>query len=198
MSSEAIMFPSFDGTPEVLGEVPKLWSEYGLNMAVHSPDPTADDYERFLADISEQVEAKFTQEEKTTDLVGFSNGGKIALSLLARHPDQIGRVVICNTKIKPYGFTSPATRIKLPNLAKTSDILEQDFEKITSQMLERVLCFRSEEDDVLDHPDDAYLVGAHNIETPTKTHASGLEYVARNCGLVTAQFLHEGIVPTSV
>lgn len=168
-----LFFPSFDGRPDVQGGVAELWKPHGLHVETLSPVATADNYEEWLETTGKVIVG--LAQEKSVDLAAASNGGKIALSLLVRHPDAVRRVAIINTKITPYVFNNPATSKKFPNLAKTSSVLRGDLGRITTEMRSRVLCFRSYDDDVLDSPEDAVLEGSHIVTTPTKTHASGIE-----------------------
>lgn len=185
----AAFFPSFDGTPEIQAEVPKLWLPFGFDVEIRSPAPTKADYKDWLEENSRDLPEY---------LIGASNGGKIALSLLARHPESVQQVVIINAKEAPYNFENPRTREKLPNLAKTSDVFEEDRKLITLQMYQRVLSLYSREDELLDVHGSAQFEHAHQAEMPADSHAAGIEYAVDRCGLQIAEFCLQGIVPESV
>lgn len=186
-SVRAVFFPSFDGTPEIQAEVPSLWLPFGLDVEIRSPVATQDDYETWLEE---------TAEDLPNYLIGASNGGKIALSLLARNPSLT--VVVIAAKESPYNFENPLTRSKLPNLAKTSDVFEKDQKQITPEMYQHVLSLYSQHDEMLDVPGSAQFEYAHSVEMPTDSHGAGIAYAVERCGLHIAQFCLRGIVPKSV
>lgn len=195
-TEHVLYIPSFDGTPKVQAEVSELWRPYDVRVESRASVVTDDNYEEWLEETGEEID-ELARETKVY-VVGASGGGKSALSLLIRHPDSVHRIVIINTKIDPYNFHNPETRKKLPNLAKTSDVLQDDMPRMTMEMRNRTLSLRSRNDEILDGPDDAVLYGGNNVVIPVETHADGISFAVTRCGMQIVRFCRQGTVPTSV
>lgn len=185
------LFKTFDGTPEIQDQIPKLWSRPNLTIIPKSIYPTGSDYQERFEETSAEIENH--SEEVTVDLLGLSDGGKTALSHLINTPGSINRIAIASTKIDPYNFHNPRTSQRLPNLVSSSDLLASYMNGVDRSLFERVLCFYSATEDVLDSPTDAILDGAvYALETETSNHEQSLSYVAQNCGQLVLDYFENG------
>jgi pimeloyl-ACP methyl ester carboxylesterase len=185
------LFKTFDGTPEIQDQLPKLWSRPNLTIIPKSIDPTGSDYQERFEETSAEIENH--SEEVTVDLLGLSDGGKTALSHLINTPGSINRVAIASTKIDPYNFHNPKTSLRFPNLVSSSELLASYMNEVDRSLFQRVLCLYSASEDVLDSPTDAILDGAaYVLEAGTPTHERRLNYVAQNCGQLVLDFFENG------
>lgn len=151
-------------------QLPELWKPYGLEVHPTPIDWTSSNYEDRLQSIGERID-QLTRVGRVS-LVGASGGGKAVLSLLARHPEMVHRVVAISSKMSPYEL-APDTEEKYPNLKISSNILPGDLDTIHLSMRERILCVHPLSDNVV-NPRDAVLEGACELTVGAYDHIKGI------------------------
>lgn len=171
--------------PEVQQNLEELWLPHGL-LVEHQPIDWADtDYMQRLKSIGER--AVQLSKLGNVSLVGASGGGKAVLSLFARHSDYIHRSVTISAKVQPY-ITSAATREAYPNLAISSDTLQEDLPSISNEMRRRILCVYPLSDEVV-APEDAVLEGALEYSVHANGHINGIDVALTSGGGTIADFV---------
>lgn len=185
MSREKVIYiPGVSDEPAVQKDVPtQWWHKYGLCVDPRKIDWKGTDYEQRLERLGRRIERL-----GTVSLMGASGGGKTVLSLFARHPDNVYRVVTISSKVGPYDFKKPARREQYPNLAASSDILPADLEHLSDEMRRRVLCVHPRTDNVVE-PVDAVLTDAVEHTVQADGHIPGIARALTVESGVIADFL---------
>lgn len=182
--------------PEEQTRLPELWAEHGLTVVRQEIDWTKSDYEQRLEAIGFKI-GRLSAEGRVS-LVGASGGGKAALSLLARYPDNVHRVVTINSKVDPYDLNEKDREI-YKNLVISSDMLPQDLEKLYGmppEVLTRILCMRTLGDKTV-KPEEAVVNGAKTFtievsgSAETKLHIAGIAQAITKHSVVIADHIHQ-------
>jgi pimeloyl-ACP methyl ester carboxylesterase len=180
-----LYIPGVGDEPKEQERLPELWCRFDLEVEIAPIDWSNTDYEERLAGIAER--AKQLSQVGRVSLIGASGGGKAALSLFARQPDIIHKIVTINTKINPYDL-HPDSQAKYPNLALSSDILPSDLQQLSVPMRTRILCVHPLTDDVV-KPTEAVLAGAHELTVQAHDHIEGIRRALLMHGEDISEFL---------
>lgn len=162
--------------------LPSFWRVHGLSTDFQKIDWTDNNYEKRLEEIGKKIERL-----GRVSLVGTSGGGKAVLSLFARHPDSIHRLVTVNAKANAY-HVGRKMREDFPNLVSSSKILTADLNNIDHEMRKRILCINSLTDQTIP-PEDAILPGAEQYTSPTNGHALSIVYALTIGSKTIADFI---------
>lgn len=187
-TSECVIYiPGVGDLPKDQENLEMLWSPLGLTVDTQKIDWTKDDYFERLNDIGERLIhlAKLGR----VSLVGASGGGKPALSLFARYPNDIHRVVTISGKVDPYNI-SARTKKTYPNLVLLSEQLQNDLPRINSEMLKKVLCVHPLNDEIVS-PKDAVIDGASQHTVQANGHNAGITRSLTLESPVIARFIHQ-------
>lgn len=99
----------FTREPWLQPELDALWHPLGLDVSEYPIDwqghATLNDYNNWLHNLGSALPEVPPAER--TSIIAESGAGKVALSLFARHPDRINRLVLINSKIDPYHPDAP-------------------------------------------------------------------------------------------
>ncbi len=180
-----LYIPGVGNVPKEREDVPRLWAPLGLKVEFQRIDWTKSNYHMRLQEIGQRA-VHLAQQGKRVSVVGESGGGKVALSLLARHADVLHRVVTISSKVDPY-ILSAASQEQLPNLVISSDVFAADLPALHGELLPRILCVHPPTDEVV-APADAVLPGAEGLIVGGQDHVSGIveaitsgkEYIANH------------------
>lgn len=175
-------------------QLDERWKKLGLAAEDRTPNWESDDCTEWITGQGALLDQ--LPEGVRRSIIAESGSGKVALSLLARHPGRIHRVVLVNTKIDPYNLEGTKWE-RWPNLAESSVILLADLTNITRAARYRVLSLGSELDiDV--KPEDTMLAGAFSFIMPGVDHGEGLRAAYDFYAPQLASFILRGHAPTSV
>jgi pimeloyl-ACP methyl ester carboxylesterase len=180
-----LYIPGVGNEPKEQEHLPELWGQFGFEVEFAPIDWTETNYEERLTDIAER--ANQLSQLGRVSLVGASGGGKAALSLFARQPDAIHKIVTISTKINPYNL-HPDSQAKYPNLVLSSDMLPSDLQQLSVLMRTRILCVHPLTDDVV-KPTEAVLAGAHELTVQAHDHIEGIRRALLMHGRDISEFL---------
>lgn len=185
--------------PLVQEHLPELWLPYGLSVEHQPIEWTSADYDERLAEIGARIIELSIADN--VSIVAASGGVKTQMSLIARYLGYIHRAVAINGKFEPFDFTdSPSQQTRRPNLVRSSDVMRDDYENISSEKLldisNKLLWARSRSDETIPHDTVPTVVQEYIL--PVDGHRQGIEYALTIGGSVIAGYLMDDTAPGSV
>jgi pimeloyl-ACP methyl ester carboxylesterase len=186
VSNERVLYiPGVGSEPVEQERLAELWSRFDVEVEIAPIDWSDTNYEERLWAIGNRI-VDLSANERVS-LVGASGGGKAVLSLLAKHPDNIHRVVTVSGKVGPYILGS-GTKKAYPNLKISSDRLPLDIDELTECARNKILCVHPISDDDV-KPKDTLLSGANELTINAHGHIVGIRQALTLYGYKLVEFI---------